>query len=45
VTCVRGRFFLIKLMKKKLNENLGKKSLKNSIKRMEEEEYGSHLYA
>jgi hypothetical protein len=32
-------------MKKKLNENLGKKSLKNSIKRMEEEEYGSDLYA
>jgi hypothetical protein len=30
-------------MKKKLNENLGKKSLKNSIKMMEEE-YGSHLY-
>jgi hypothetical protein len=40
-----GEVFLIKLMKKKLNENLGKKSLKNSIKRMEEEEYGSHLYA
>jgi hypothetical protein len=30
-------------MKKKLNENLIKKSLKNSIKRMEEEEYGSDL--
>jgi hypothetical protein len=45
VTCVRGKFFLIKIMKKKLNENLGKKSLKNSIKRMEEEgEYGSHIY-
>jgi hypothetical protein len=43
VTSVQGRFFLIKLMKKKLNENLGNKSLKNSIKRMEEE-YGSHLY-
>jgi hypothetical protein len=32
-------------MKKKLNGNLGKKSLKKSIKRMEEEEYGSDLYA
>ena len=41
----RGGLFLIKIMKKKLNENLGKKSLKNSIKRMEEEEYGSHLFA
>ena len=40
-----GEVFLIKLMKKKLNENLGKKSLKNSIKRMEEEEYGYDLYA
>jgi hypothetical protein len=38
-----GEVFLINLMKKKLNENLGKKSLKNSIKRMEEEEYGSDL--
>jgi hypothetical protein len=36
---------MIKLMKKKLNENLGNKSLKNSIKRIEEEDYGSHLYA
>jgi hypothetical protein len=40
VTCVRGRFFCIKLMKIKLNGNLGKKSLRNPIKRMEEEEYG-----
>jgi hypothetical protein len=40
-----GGFMLIKIMKKKLNENLGKKSLKTSIKRMEEEEYGSDLYA
>jgi hypothetical protein len=32
-------------MKKKLNGNLGKKSLKIYIKRMEEEEYGSDLYA
>jgi hypothetical protein len=35
-----GGFFGIKLMKNKLNGNLGKKSLRNSIKRMEEEEYG-----
>jgi hypothetical protein len=40
-----GRFFLIKIMKKKLNENLGNKSLKNSIKRVEEEEYGCDFYA
>jgi hypothetical protein len=32
-------------MKKILNENVGKKSLKNSIKGMEEEEDGSDLYA
>ena len=44
MTCVWGRFFLIKLMKKKLNENLENKSLKNSIKRMEEEEYGWDVY-
>jgi hypothetical protein len=31
-------------MKNKLNGNLGKKSLKNSIKMMEEKEYGSHLF-
>jgi hypothetical protein len=40
-----GGFFLIKLMKNKLNENMGNKSLKISIKMMEEEGYGSHLYA
>jgi hypothetical protein len=45
VTCVWGRFFFIKIMKKKLIENLGNKSLKQSIKRMGEEEYGSHIYA
>ena len=45
MTCVRGRFFLIKIMKNKLNENLGNKSLKNSIKRMEEEEYGYDFYS
>jgi hypothetical protein len=43
VTCVRGSFFFIKLMKNKLNENLGKKSLKKCIKSMEEE-YGYDLY-
>jgi hypothetical protein len=32
-------------MKKKLNENLGKKSLKKSIKMIEGEEYGSDIYA
>jgi hypothetical protein len=31
------------LTKNKLNGNLGKKSLRNYIKRMEEEEYGSFL--
>jgi hypothetical protein len=30
-------------MKNKLNGNLGNKSLRNSIKRMEEKEYGSLL--
>jgi hypothetical protein len=40
-----GGFFLIKLMKNKLNGNLGKKSIKNPIKKMEEADYGSHLYA
>ena len=45
MTCVWGRFFLIKIMKKKLNEKFGNKSLKNSIKRMEEEEDGPDLYA
>jgi hypothetical protein len=39
----KGGFFLIKIMKNKLNQNLGKKSLKKSIKRMEEEDYGSHI--
>jgi hypothetical protein len=32
-------------MKNKLNGNLGNKSLRNSIKRMEEEEYGEIFYA
>jgi hypothetical protein len=38
-----GGFFGIKLKKNKLNGNFGKKSLRNSIKRMEEEEYGCDI--
>jgi hypothetical protein len=33
----------MKLMKIKLSGNLGKKSLRNSIKRMEEEDHGSKI--